>query len=167
MDFREAFYDAVIDGKSALAEEIRTLCKTMMREQLPNRPDLWEVLTPKYNPGCKRVIITDEYYPALANPKVSLATRPIHSIGSSTVKVVGVNGEPQALEDYDLLVCATGFKTVEFMSPIQMTGKNGRTLKDVWKDGAQAYYGTSVEAMPNFGMLYGPNTNLVRLTSSS
>lgn len=62
--------------------------------------------------------------------------------------------------DFDLLVCATGFKTVDFMHPIELYGKNGRSLSDVWKDGAQALYGTSVEDMPNFGMLYGPNTNL-------
>lgn len=161
MDFREAFYDAVIDGNSSLAEEIRNQSTTMMRAQLPDRPDMWEKLTPKYNPGCKRVIITDDYFPTLAKPHVSLETRPIHSIGPSSVSVVGDSGEPEVVEsDYDLLVCATGFKTVEFMHPIELTGRNGRTLSDVWRNGAQAYNGTCVEDMPNFGMLYGPNTNL-------
>ncbi|KAK6441957.1 hypothetical protein LTR95_001817 [Oleoguttula sp. CCFEE 5521] len=161
MDFREAFYDAVIDGQSALAGEIRRQSTTMMQEQLPGREDLWEVLTPKYNPGCKRVIISDDYFPTIANPKVSLETRPIEKITASGVTVKDKNGEAADVgTEFDLLVCATGFQTTEFLHPIELTGKNGRTLSDVWKDGAQAYYGVTVEDMPNCAMLYGPNTNL-------
>lgn len=90
-----------------------------------------------------------------------LETRPIDSISGNKVKVKEEDGSVVDVEpDFDLLVCATGFKTVDFMHPIQMYGKNGRSLSDVWKDGAQALYGTCVEEMPNFGMLYGPNTNL-------
>lgn len=161
MDFREGFYDAVTDAQSDLANEIRNQSSTMMREQLPDQPDLWDKLTPKYNPGCKRVIISDDYFPTLAMPHVSLETRPIHRIGSHSVSVLDANGQPDVVEaDYDLLVCATGFKTTQFMSPIELTGKNGRRLSEVWDKGAQAFKGTCVEDMPNFGMLYGPNTNL-------
>lgn len=161
MDFRESFYAAVTDGSSPFAEEIRRQSLEMMHSQLPDQPKLWEKLTPKYNPGCKRVIISDDYYPTLALPNVTLETRPISRITSKGVSVVGASGEPETIEeDYDLLVCATGFKTTQFMHPIQLTGKNGTKLSDVWHKGAQAYYGTCVEAMPNFGMLYGPNTNL-------
>ncbi|OQO13729.1 hypothetical protein B0A48_01959 [Cryoendolithus antarcticus] len=161
MDFREAFYDAVIDGQSALAGEIRRQSTAMMQAQLPGREDLWEVLTPKYNPGCKRVIISDDYFPTIANPKVSLETRPIVKITASGVTVKDKNGEAADVgTEFDLLVCATGFQTTEFLHPIELTGKNGRTLSDVWKTGAQAYYGVTVEAMPNCAMLYGPNTNL-------
>lgn len=161
MDFRESFYDAVIDGSSDFAEEIRQQSSNMMRSQLADRPDLWKKLTPKYNPGCKRVIISDDYYPTLALPNVSLETRPIHRIGSTSISVVDENGQPDVVEaDYDLLVCATGFKTTEFLHPVELIGRNGRKLSDVWHQGAQAYNGTCVEDMPNFGMLYGPNTNL-------
>jgi len=163
MDFRESFYDAVIDGKSAFAGDIRTMAVDMMHAQLPDQPEMWEKLTPKYNPGCKRVIISDDYYPALALPHVSLETRPIAGIEGNAVNVTNDDGSTEAVEsDYDLLVCATGFKTLDFMHPIKMTGKNGRALSDVWKNGAQAFYGVCVEDMPNFGMLYGPNTNLGR-----
>ena len=164
MDFREAFYDAVIDGKSDLAQLIRDYHKQKLEAELPNRQDLWEKLTPNYNPGCKRIIITDDYFPALGLPNVSLETRPIDSITSNSVKVKGDDGKVEDVEpEFDLLVCATGFRTVDFMHPIKMTGRNGRTLTDVWKEGAQAYYGTTIEDMPNFAMLYGPNTNLGRL----
>ena len=155
MDFREGFYDAVVDGDSALAEEIRKQHKQKLETELADRPDLWDKLTPKYNPGCKRVIITDDYFPSLNKPNVALETRSIDSISGSNIKVKSESGEgtENVEHDFDLLVCATGFKTVDFMHPIQLIGKNGRSLKDVWKDGAQAYYGTTVEDMPNFGML--------------
>lgn len=109
---------------------------------------------------CKRVIITDDYYPTLGLPNVSLETRPIHSISSSTVIVNGDSGATPLDTDFDLIVCATGFNTVEFLHPIELTGRKGRKLSDVWSNGAKAYNGTCVEDMPNFGMLYGPNTNL-------
>ena len=161
MDFRESFYAAVTDGQSAFANEIRRQSTEMMHAQLPNRPDLWEKLTPKYNPGCKRVIVSDDYFPTLARPNVALETRPIHRIGSSSVSVLDENGQPDVVEaDYDLLVCATGFRTTQFMHPIELKGKRGRQLSEVWHKGAQAFNGTCVEDMPNFGMLYGPNTNL-------
>ena len=161
MDFRESFYDAVVDGDSALADEIRRQHKEKLETELKNRPDLWEKLTPKYNPGCKRVIITDDYFPCLNLPNVALETRPIDSIAGKNIKVKNEGGGVETVEhDFDLLVCATGFKTVDFMHPIELKGKNGRSLREIWKDGAQAYYGTCVEDIPNFGMLYGPNTNL-------
>ena len=161
MDFREAFYDAVTDSQSDNAEMIRTLHKQKLETELPNRPDLWDKLTPKYNPGCKRVIISDDYFPTLGLENVVLETRAIDSISGNKVKVKADDGNTVEVEqDFDLLVCATGFRTTEFMHPIEMYGKNGRSLSDIWKDGARAYLGTCVEDMPNFGMLYGPNTNL-------
>jgi hypothetical protein len=64
--------------------------------------------------------------------------------------------------DHDTLVLATGFRTVEFLYPIKLTGTNGRSLSDIWSSsgGATALYGTTVPSVPNFGMFYGPNTNL-------
>jgi cation diffusion facilitator CzcD-associated flavoprotein CzcO len=161
MDFRESFYDAIWDGKSDLSQMIRVAHQQKLEAELPNRKDLWEKLTPKYNPGCKRIIISDDYFPALGLPNVDLETRAIDSISGNKVKVkeedeTVVDVEP----DFDLLVCATGFKTVDFMHPINMYGKGGRSLRDIWHKGAQAYNGVVVEDMPNFAMLYGPNTNL-------
>ncbi|KAK4985050.1 hypothetical protein LTR66_000197 [Elasticomyces elasticus] len=162
MDFRESFYDAVIDGQSPFAGDIRSMCTNQMHAALPDQPELWEKLTPKYNPGCKRIIISDDYYPALALPNVTLETRPIGRVTESGIELLGEDGHPVAGEQptYDLLVCATGFKTVNFMHPIALTGTGGRKLKDIWADGAQALNGVVVEDLPNFAMLYGPNTNL-------
>ncbi|CAK4032395.1 Baeyer-Villiger monooxygenase [Lecanosticta acicola] len=161
MDFREDQHDFIKNSDGDLAKLYRDMSLQMMQTQLPNRPEMWEKLTPNYNIGCKRIIISDDYFPALGRDNVTLDTRTIHSVEGNAVKVVGENGQPVAAEDdFDLLVCATGFRTVEFMHPIQVYGKNGQYIGDIWKDGAKALYGMCVESMPNFGMLYGPNTNL-------
>ncbi|KAJ5832286.1 hypothetical protein N7474_000597 [Penicillium riverlandense] len=155
MDFRELFYSAVTNNDSDFAKMIRDGCTNMMKTHLPDQPELWEKLTPNYAPGCKRVIISDDYYPALARDNVDLETRPITQI---TQKGIEVGAEDS--QQYDLIVLATGFRTVEFMYPIEVYGKNGRPLGDIWKNGAMAYKGITVEDLPNFGMFYGPNTNL-------
>ncbi|KAK0298624.1 hypothetical protein LTR54_008477 [Friedmanniomyces endolithicus] len=161
MDFREWSYQAIVDSKSAPATMFRDMAIDMMHKQLPDQPEMWEKLTPNYSLGCKRIIISDDYFPALDLPNVDLETRPIHSINDHSVKVTATNGEPEdAGSTYDLLVCATGFQTLEFLHPINLYGENGRSLRDVWKNGARSFNGTCVEDMPNFGILYGPNTNL-------
>ncbi|KAJ9622704.1 hypothetical protein H2203_006355 [Taxawa tesnikishii (nom. ined.)] len=148
-----SFYDAVIDGESAFAGDIRKLCTDQMHKALPNQPELWEKLTPNYNPGCKRVIISDDYYPTLAQDHVRLETRPIARVTGSGIDLQGEDGHPTGGEPhYDLIVCATGFKTTEFMHPINFVGLAGRPLSEIWEGGARAFKGTTVEDLPNFGM---------------
>lgn len=155
MDMREYFHGAVTDANSELSQTLRKLSLDMMKKQLPDRPDLWDKLTPNYSPGCKRVLITDDYYPTLAQEHVDLETRHITRITET-----GIETEDGDLQECDLIVLATGFRSVEFMFPIQVYGMNGRPLSDIWKGGAMAYNGVTVEDLPNFAMLYGPNTNL-------
>ncbi|KAJ6119830.1 hypothetical protein N7523_004110 [Penicillium sp. IBT 18751x] len=155
MDFRESFHSAIFDGNSDFAQQIRIWCTEMMQAQLAHKPELWNTLTPNYSPGCKRVIISDDYYPALGRDNVDLETGAITRITEKGIEVEG-KGE----REYDLIVLATGFQTVDFMYPIQVYGANGRSLGDIWKNGAKAYLGMTVEDLPNFGMFYGPNTNL-------
>jgi hypothetical protein len=157
MDFRESFHDAVTDGNSDFAGLIRTSCIDAMKSQIPDGWDngLWEKLTPDYNPGCKRVIISDDYYPAVASPKTTLETNKIARITET-----GIELENGTQYEHDILVLATGFRTVEFMYPIKITGTKGRGLDQIWEKGAAALYGTTVPSLPNFGMFYGPNTNL-------
>jgi cation diffusion facilitator CzcD-associated flavoprotein CzcO len=155
MDYRETFHGAIFDNDSAFAQGLRDNSTSHLKAQLADHPELWDKLTPSYAPGCKRVIISDDYYPALARDNVNLETRPINRITERGIEVDG-DGE----QEYDLIILATGFKTVEFMYPIKVFGANGRPLEDIWKDGARAYRGVTVEDLPNFGMFYGPNTNL-------
>ncbi|KAF7717092.1 Uncharacterized protein PECH_004497 [Penicillium ucsense] len=155
MEFREGFHAAVFDDQSQWAQVIRDGCKGLLETQLAHSPELWTTLTPDYAPGCKRVIISDDYYPALARDNVALETGRIQRITKNGIDIEGV-GE----KEFDFIVLATGFKTVDFMYPIKVYGAKGRSVADVWKDGAKAYHGVTVEDMPNFGMFYGPNTNL-------
>ncbi|KAH7112141.1 flavin-binding monooxygenase-like protein [Dendryphion nanum] len=163
MDYRESFHAAVFEPESAFADQIRAWNEQAMRAQLPGREALWAKLRPSYAPGCKRVVISDDYYPALADERTTLETGSIVRVAERgiEVEVEGEGGERETKRyEHDLIVLATGFKTVEFLSPIRITGVGGRTLEDMWKDGAEALYGVTVPWMPNFGMFYGPNTNL-------
>ncbi|KAB8199754.1 hypothetical protein BDV34DRAFT_29590 [Aspergillus parasiticus] len=155
MQAREFSHDAIARSNSALSGYIRKISIATMKSQLCDKPELWDKLTPDYSPGCKRLIPSDDYFPALNKKNVHLETRPIQRVTESGIETVD-----GALQEYDLIVAATGFRSVEFMHPIQVYGRNGRPVADVWKDGAAAYYGVTVEDLPNFGMLYGPNTNL-------
>lgn len=158
MDFRESFYSAVIDGSSSFADLIRTSCTDMMKSQIPDSPELWEKLTPDYNPGCKRVIISDDFYPCLASPKCTLETTRIARITETGIETS--NGTHHA---HSTLILATGFQTTDFLHPIRITGTQGKSLThDIWSTqrGVHALYGTTVPSLPNFALLYGPNTNL-------
>lgn len=154
MDFREAFYHAVWDNDHPVAQFLEGQAKDHMHTQLPDKPDLWQQLLPDYKIGCKRVIISDDYLPVFLRDNVKLETGTIDKV---TEKGIVTDGHE---DEYDLIICATGFKTVEFMHPIEITGSAGRSLASVWKEGGEALYGVTVESLPNFAMLYGPNTNL-------
>lgn len=155
MQFREASHAAITDEESMMARQTKKFALDALKKQLCDKPELWEKVIPNYAMGCKRIIISDDYFPTLNKKHVELNTREIERVTERGIQTA--DGDEQ---EYDLIVLATGFKTVEFMTPIQVYGKNGRSAADVWKDGAQAYYGVTVEDLPNFGMLYGPNTNL-------
>lgn len=134
----------------------------MMHEQLPNRPELWEKLTPQYPVGCKRVVVSDFIFPALARDNVRLEARPIHSVTDRTIQVSNPDGSVEdAVDELDLVVFATGFRANDFLHPMKIYGRNGVALHEVWKDGARAYHGTCADDMPNLGIILGPNTGLL------
>lgn len=155
MDYRESFYHIIGDSTSIGADEIRRLNREMLDAAFPHDDEMKRKLSPNYNPGCKRIIISDDYYPTLALPHVSLITEKI-----ATITATGIKTEAGEANDYDLIVLATGFETLDFMHPISMRGRNDTALSQVWSHGAKALYGITVSQMPNFAMLYGPNTNL-------
>ena len=168
MDYRELFYHAVSDSKSSFADFMRTQCQKKLHTELKDKPELWDVLYPKYAPGCKRSVISDDYYPALGRPNVRLETRPISRITPTGIQVAkdsfaypaSFDREAPTEEEYDVIILATGFRALEFLHPIRITGAHGRALSDTWESGAYALYGMTVPTLPNFAMLYGPNTNL-------
>ena len=118
-------------------------------------PVLREKCVPGYVMGCKRVLFSNDWYPALARPDVDLVTEPIESIRPDGVRTSGGTTRPA-----DVLIYGTGFTATEFLPAMAVTGLNGRELHDAWRERAEAYLGITVAGFPNFFLLYGPNTNL-------
>jgi cation diffusion facilitator CzcD-associated flavoprotein CzcO len=130
----------------------------MWRHQLNTAitdPELRAKCMPGYVMGCKRVVFSNAWYPALARSNVDLVTDPIERITADGV--VTADGTARAA---DVIIYGTGFKAVELLAPMQVSGLDGQRLADAWRDGPQAYLGMSVAGFPNFFILYGPNTNL-------
>lgn len=118
-------------------------------------PDLRARLTPRYALGCKRVLLSDDYYPALNRSNVELVTDPIDRFDAT-----GVRTADGAHRPLDVLVLATGFHAAEQGAPFPVTGLDGRDLDATWGAHAQAYKGTTVAGFPNLFLLTGPNTGL-------
>jgi cation diffusion facilitator CzcD-associated flavoprotein CzcO len=132
----------------------RTRALRHLRRQVAD-PALRAKLVPDYPIGARRVLFSDDYYPALGRRNVRLVTDAIERI-----EAAGVRTRDGELHEADVIVYATGFKATEFLAPMQVTGLGGLTLAEEWRRGAHAYLGVTVSGFPNLFMLYGPNTNL-------
>jgi cation diffusion facilitator CzcD-associated flavoprotein CzcO len=118
-------------------------------------PELRAKLVPDYPLGCKRVLISNDWFPTLERPDVALVTGPIAEVRPRAV--VAADGEEHPA---DVLILGTGFTAQDFLAPMEIRGRGGRELNQAWRDGAEAYLGMTVAGFPNMFMLYGPNTNL-------
>lgn len=116
-------------------------------------PSLAAKLLPDYPLGCKRVLLSNDYYPALTRPNVELVTTPIVRIERD--RVVTADG---ATRRVDAVVCATGFDTLHLLGSVDVRGLGGTALADVWSDAPHAYHGVTVAGFPNLFLLLGPNT---------
>jgi cation diffusion facilitator CzcD-associated flavoprotein CzcO len=125
-----------------------------LRKDIPD-PELRERLMPDFPIGCKRVLISNDYLPALARPNVEVVSEPISAVGPD--RVITADG---AERQVDAIVLGTGFQANDFLAPMAIRGLGGRDLNDAWRDGAEAYLGLTVSGFPNLFILYGPNTNL-------
>ncbi|WP_285484398.1 NAD(P)/FAD-dependent oxidoreductase [Amycolatopsis sp. NBRC 101858] len=132
--------------------ELRT---AQLRRRHIKDPELRAKLKPAYPLGCKRILFTNEYLPALAQPDVDVETRRI-----SEITAKGVRLEDGTEVEADVLVYGTGFAATEFLGRMTVTGLGGRSLRDAWAGGARAYLGMAVPGFPNMFCVYGPNTNL-------
>jgi cation diffusion facilitator CzcD-associated flavoprotein CzcO len=152
-----AYFEALIVGfvgpKPFLAP-VYLSHKAILYSQVRDRA-LRAKLKPDYQLGCKRVLISSDYYPALGRDNVELVTDPIREI--TPTGVVTEDGVERAA---DTIIYGTGFRATEFLSPMEVRGLGGQDLNEAWRDGAEAYLGMTVAGFPNFFMLYGPNTNL-------
>ena len=129
------------------------LSSAFMRSQLKD-PVVRRKAWPNYTFGCKRILFSSEFLPALQRPNVELVTD----------RITGVTERgPQTADglerEVDCIIYATGFRTTEFMFPMEITGAGGRSLREVWAEGPHAHLGIAVPGFPSLFFMYGPNTN--------
>jgi 4-hydroxyacetophenone monooxygenase len=125
-----------------------------IESELGDRPDLMEKVLPDYPPYGKRILLDNGWYRTLKRDDVELVTDSIARVEGN--RVVTETGESY---EVDVIACATGFDVVRFLAPIEITGRDGARLHDVWDDDdARAFLGTAVPGFPNLLMVYGPNT---------
>ena len=118
-------------------------------------PERRRGLHPHYRIGCKRILLSNDFYPAMDRPNVELVTQAIKEVTPRTV-ITADGAEHEA----DCIVFGTGFTATDFLVPIKIIGSGGADLHQAWRAGAEAHLGITVAGFPNFFMLFGPNTNL-------
>lgn len=140
-------------GRRWLLPPLRALARRQITKAISD-PELRRKVTPADELGCKRVMLTDDWYPTLTRPNVELVTEPIAEVGPAAIRTADGAERPT-----DVLVLATGFRSHDFVAPIEVVGAGGRTLAEEWAEVPRAYLGLSVPGFPNMFLLYGPNTN--------
>ena len=123
-------------------------------KQVPD-PQLREKLTPDYTMGCKRILISDNYYPSLTQPNVELVTDGVEEVRRGSI--VSSDGTEREI---DTIIFGTGFHVTDAPIAARIRGRDGRTLAEQWGHSMQAYLGTAVAGFPNLFFMTGPNTGL-------
>jgi cation diffusion facilitator CzcD-associated flavoprotein CzcO len=129
------------------------LSSLFMRSQLKD-PVVRKKAWPDYTFGCKRILFSSAFLPALQRPNVELITD-----GIARVTETGIVTADGVERELDCIIYATGFRTTEFMFPMEIAGAGGRTLREAWSAGPQAHLGIAVSGFPSLFLMYGPNTN--------
>jgi 4-hydroxyacetophenone monooxygenase len=136
-------------------DRLRAGLTAFIEHELDGRPDLLAKALPDYPPYGKRLLIDANWFQTLRRENVDLVTDGVEKITPSGVRTNDGTDYPA-----DVLVLATGFKAVDVLASLEVRGREGRTLKEVWGEGdGRAYLGITVPGFPNFFCLYGPNTN--------
>jgi cation diffusion facilitator CzcD-associated flavoprotein CzcO len=149
----DAYESASFDVDATQTREATELARSYLMRKVAD-PELRAKLTPDYPFGCKRPLLSREWYPTFALPNVRLETTAIAELTERGVRTVdGVEHR------VDTVIYGTGFTAADYLASIDVYGTGGRRLRDDWSDGAEAYLGTLVAGYPNFFTLYGPNTN--------
>lgn len=138
------------EGTAARASMLRLAQKQLAVVQ---DPALRAALQPPYPLGCKRIIYSNDFYPALTRPDVGLVTTAIERVTAQGVRTTDGREHP-----LDVLVCATGFDTTHLLAAIDLRGRGGQRLADLWHDGPAAHRGVTVPGFPNLFLMLGPNT---------
>src|SRR3954466_2874658 len=130
------------------------MAKAHMRKQI-SKPGLIEKVTPDYEIGCKRILPSNKWYPALSQPNVELIEGGVAEVRPNAV--VGPDGVERAV---DVIIFGTGFEVTDIPASRHIRGRDGRLLHDQWNGSPKAHWGSAIEGFPNLFMLLGPNTGL-------
>jgi cation diffusion facilitator CzcD-associated flavoprotein CzcO len=149
--FTDGFANVLVDATSPVIKIIHDSCVANLEDNVAD-PVLREKLRPDYLATCKRLIMSEDFYPAIQKPNAKLVSEGIERVEKS-----GVRTNDGKLHELDVLVLATGFRVEDFVRPMNVVGRNGVKIDDVWKDGPFAYNALAVPDFPNFFMLQGPN----------
>jgi cation diffusion facilitator CzcD-associated flavoprotein CzcO len=144
---------AMIRHPRTLGQIGRAWSSAFMRWQLRD-PETRRRAWPDYTFGCKRILFSSHFLPALQRANVELVTEPIARLTARGV--VTADGVER---DADCIIYATGFATTQFMFPMEVVGAGGVTLREAWAGGAHAHLGMAVPGFPSLFLVYGPNTN--------
>jgi cation diffusion facilitator CzcD-associated flavoprotein CzcO len=138
----------------AAARPVEWVARRHMESQVHD-PALRRKLRPTYRIGCKRILVSDDYYPALTQPNVQLVTDAI-----TTVTADGITTADGTHRPADVIIFGTGFRPTDPPLAPFIHGHNGESLADAWQGSPMAYMGTTIPGFPNFFVLMGPNTAL-------
>jgi cation diffusion facilitator CzcD-associated flavoprotein CzcO len=141
-------------GARTLMATLRASWRLHLRRQVKDAA-LRRRLVPDYEIGCKRVLFSNDWYPALDRDHVDVVTTRITGIEPD-----GVRTSDGRLHKADVLIWGTGFAATDFLAPMRVTGVDGADLHEQWVDGARAHLGVTTPGFPNLFFVYGPNTNL-------
>jgi cation diffusion facilitator CzcD-associated flavoprotein CzcO len=137
-----------------LMKAAEQLAKSNMRRSIKD-PELRAKLTPDYTIGCKRILLSNDYYPALAQPNTELVASGLKEVRGSTI--VMADGTER---EVDAIVFGTGFHVTDMPIGDRVIGADGRSLAEHWKDGMAALRGCTVDGFPNLLLIIGPNSGL-------
>jgi cation diffusion facilitator CzcD-associated flavoprotein CzcO len=143
----------LVDAKP-LSRVLGAIARRHLHRQVAS-PSLREQLMPSDAPGCKRVLFSNDYYPAIASDRVSLVPTAIAKLCDK-----GLETKDGVFRPADVVIYGTGFRATDFLAPMCVRGSRGVSLAEVWKTQAYAYLGITVPTFPNLFLLYGPNTNV-------
>src|SRR5690606_22631434 len=122
------------------------LAERHIRQTLSTDPELFDKVLPDYTIGCKRILMSNTYYPSLMRPNVDVITEPIQRIGVDAI-------ESDTRRSYDAIIFGTGLHVTDVMDDFPIVGMNRASRSSTWKDGAEAYYGTPVAGFPNLYLM--------------
>jgi cation diffusion facilitator CzcD-associated flavoprotein CzcO len=139
-------------GHDRLMRPMEALAAAQRRVQVRD-PSLRRKVTPHYRIGCKRILLTNDWYRALTKRNVELVTDAVREVDEE-----GLVLADGSRRDLDVLIFGTGFHARTFVAPLAVTGRDGVTLEEVWGEVPHAWHGISVPGFPNAFLVYGPNT---------